>query len=111
MGKSALVGLLLLAGFARGADAPTYKEMPPGRYSMMVHGMICSVSARAIAAEWAKLPEVESATMDFDKMTGVVSVKLDKTLYVSSLKRALRRAEKVANLGERYELHDITYIP
>ena len=112
MRKRVLTLLLLVAGAARAADAPpAYTELPPGRYSVVVAGMICTVCARAIAAEWTKLPEVDKASMDFGKGTGVVSVRLDRTLPVSVLRKALRRAERVSNLGARYELRDIRYIP
>jgi hypothetical protein len=103
--------LLLLAAAARAANAPAYSELPPGRYTVGVRGMICTVDARAIAAEWAKLPEVEKSSVDYEKETGIVSVRLDRTLQVSSLRKALRRAERTANLGARYELRDIQYIP
>jgi hypothetical protein len=110
-----LAALLLLAAAARAADAPgappAYTELPPGRYSVVLRGMLCTVCARAIAAEWAKLPEVENASVDFSKEGGVVAVRLDRTLQVSVLRKALRRAERVANLGARFELRDIQYIP
>jgi len=106
--------LLALAGAAR-ASSPAlplyYSELPPGRYSVEVRGMLCVVCARAIAAEIAKLPEVEKAAMDFDKEQGVVAVRLDRTLQVAVLRKALRRAEKTANLGARYELLRIQYLP
>jgi cation transport ATPase len=106
-----LVLVLVLAGAADARTPGTYKELPPGRYSVAVHGMICTVCARAIAAEWSKLPEVDNASMDYDKETGIVSIRLDRTMKVSALARALRRAERVANLGAHYELRDVQYIP
>jgi copper chaperone CopZ len=114
IGMSRVLALLLLAVSVRAADAPAapaYTELPPGRYSVDVRGMVCTVCARAIAAEWAKLPEVEKAAVDFDKESAVVTVRLDRTLRVSVLRRALRRAERVANLGGRFELGAIRYIP
>jgi heavy-metal-associated domain-containing protein len=114
MRSRVLALLLLLAAAARAADAPgapVYKELPPGRYTVGVRGMICTVCARAIAAEWAKLPEVEKSSIDYNKESGVVSIRLDRTLQVSALRKALRRAERVANMGARFELSDIQYIP
>jgi hypothetical protein len=113
MRSRALALLLLLAAAARAAapGAPAYTELPPGRYTVAVRGMICTVCARAIAAEWAKLPEVEKSSVDYEKESGIVSIRLDRTLQVSSLRKALRRAERVANIGARYELKDIQYIP
>ena len=107
--------LLLCAGAARAADTPgaalVYSKLPPGRYSIELRGMICTVCARAIAAEWAKLPEIEKSSVDFDKGTAVLSIRLDRTLQVSVLRKTLRRAERVANLGAHYELLEIQYIP
>lgn len=115
MRSRALVLVLLLAAAARAADAPgpavAYRELPPGRYSLEIRGMICTVDARAIAAEWAKLPEVEKASVDYRTETGIVVVRLDRTMQVSVLRKALRRAERVANLGERFQLAEIRYIP
>ena len=106
--------LLTLSGAALAAgdaEAPTYQELPPGRYTVGVHGMLCTVCARAIAAEWAKMPEVEKATVDFEKEQGTVTVRLDKSLQVNSIFRGLRRAERLANMGGRYEMRQIKYIP
>jgi copper chaperone CopZ len=109
----ALALFLALAGASRAASPGpiAYSELPPGRYTIEIRGMVCTVCARAIAAEWSKLPEVEGAAIDFEKETGVLSIRLSRTLQVSSLRRALRRAERVANLGVRFELRDIRYLP
>jgi hypothetical protein len=109
--RFALLSLILLSAAARAGGPAPYVELPPGRYAVAVHGMICTVCARAIAAEWAKLPEVDKASMDFEKESGVVSVRLDRTLQVAALRKALRRAERVANLGAHFELRDVQYIP
>ena len=113
--RKRVLALLLLAVAARAADAPdaavAYTELPPGRYATVLHGMICTVCARAIASEWAKLPEVENSSVDYEKESGVVSIRLDRALRVSALRKALRRAERTANLGAHFELRDIRYIP
>jgi copper chaperone CopZ len=115
MRSRVLVALLLLAAAARAAQAPGpavgYRELPPGRYSLEIRGMICTVCARAIAAEWAKLPEVAKASVDYHAEAGVVEVRLDRTLQVSVLRKALRRAERVANRGARFSFGEIRYIP
>lgn len=105
--------LLLAAAPAAASDpaAPVYAELPPGRYVMSVTGMVSTVCARAIAAEWGKLPEVEKVTVDFDAERAVVLVRLDRTLKVSVLRKTLRRAEKLARLGATYDLKDISYKP
>jgi hypothetical protein len=115
MRRRAAVLLLLLAAAARAADAPgpavAYRELPPGRYALEIRGMICTVCARAIAAEWAKLPEIAKASVDYHAESGVVDVRLDRTMQVSVLRKSLRRAEKIANLGARFSLGEIRYIP
>lgn len=115
MRSRVLALVLLLAASARAANAPgqavAYRELPPGRYSLELRGMICTVCARAIAAEWAKLPEIEKASVDYHTETGLVDVRLDRTMQVSVLRKALRRAERVANMGGRFTLGEIRYIP
>lgn len=90
-------------------SAPAYEELPPGRYHMDISGMAATVCSRAIAAEFARLPEVERAEVDFDAERATVLVRLDRTLRVSALRKALRRAEKLSRLGARYELKNISY--
>lgn len=95
--------------YAAAPNAREFTELPPGRYSVNLTGMISTVCARAIAAEWAKIPEIESAAVDFDKSTAYITVRLDRTLRVAVLRKTLRRAEKLANLGARYDLREIAY--
>lgn len=87
-----------------------FSELPPGRYAVALTGLISTVCGRAVAAEWAKLPEIESARVDFDKSTAIIAVRIDRTVRVSSLRKTLRRAEKLANLGGRYDIRDISYL-
>lgn len=105
--------LLALTAPALAASTPArsreFSELPPGRYSIVLTGLVSTVCGRAIAAEWASLPEVEAASVDFDKSTAQVAVRLDSVLPVASLRKTLRRAEKRANLGARYDLRGITY--
>lgn len=104
-----LAAALTSPAFAAAPTAREYSELPPGRYTVSLTGLLTTVCGRAIAAEWAALPEVESASVDFDKASAQVTVRLDRTLQVSALRRSLRRAERVANLGARYDLRDISY--
>ncbi|UPT73182.1 MAG: cation transporter [Elusimicrobiota bacterium] len=91
------------------ADLARVHGAPPGRYTVKLNGLICTVCGRAIAAEWARLPEIESASVNFDKSEALISVRLDRTLKVAVLQRTLRRAEKLANLGAKYEMRGIAY--
>lgn len=91
------------------AAAPVYEELPPGRYTMDLTGMVATVCSRAIALEFSRLPEVERVEVDFDAERATVLVRLDRTLRVANLRKALRRAEKLSRMGARYELKNIAY--
>ena len=105
---------LVAADQTASADAATpvvYKKLPSGRYAAKVSGMLTTTCGRAIEREVSKLKEVESAKVDFDAERLVVTVRLDKTLRVSVLSRALHRAARKVNLGTDYVLGALTYLP
>ena len=104
-----LAAALTGPAFAASPTAREFTELPPGRYTVVVAGLQTTVCGRAIASEWAKLPEVESASVDFEKSIAYITVRIDRTLKVASLRKTLRRAEKVANLGGRYDVREISY--
>ena len=108
----AAAALILAAGAcAAPGVGPYQKELPPGRYTVEIRGMICTVCARAIVAEWSQIPEVEKAAIDFDKEVAVVTVRINQTVRVKDLRHALGNAASDANLGARYTLGQIQYIP
>jgi hypothetical protein len=105
---------LLVAAVAAAADAPAkpvYIELPPGRYAIAVRGMVCNVCARAVVARWLRIPEVEKAEIDFDRERAVVTVRLNSRLAVAKLRKALKPAAGLANMGVRFELGDVEYLP
>ena len=106
-----LAAALAVSACAANAPGMYADRLPAGRYNLAVGGMKCTVCARAIAAEWAKLPQVEKTVVDFDSGRAVVTVRLNQTLEIVDLRRALSRADDVANLGTRFGLGDIKYIP
>lgn len=114
-GMKALLSLLMLAAVAAAAGdtpAPTrYQELPPGRYAVSISGLLCTVCARALAAELAKVPEIEKASADFNKEQAIIDVRLDKTMEVNLVYKAMRRAERLSNMGGKFELRGIRYIP
>lgn len=95
--------------FAASPTSREFTELPPGRYTVSLAGLQTTVCGRAIVAEWSKLPEVESASVDFEKSLAHITVRIDRTLKVASLRKTLRRAEKLANLDARYDVREITY--
>ena len=109
--RALALALALAAATAHAAPVTTreFVELPPGRYTVALSGLLSTVCGRAIAAEWSRLPEVESASVNFDKSEATVSVRLDRTLAVSSLRKTLRRAERLANLGGHYDVRAVSY--
>lgn len=97
------------AAAAAPSTAREFTELPPGRYTVTLTGLATTVCARAVAAEWAKLPEIESAAVDFEKSTAVIAVRLDRVAKVAILRKTLRRAEKLSNLGATYDIRTIAY--
>jgi hypothetical protein len=90
---------------------PNYLDLPTGRYSIGVSGMLCTVCARAIVAEWSKIPELEKATVDFGKGEAIITIRLDSSMQVLLLRKGLRRAERLANMNGHYDLSRIRYLP
>lgn len=103
----------VLAACALAASPPPleFPDMLSGRYELKLSGLLCSVCARAVAAELAKLDEVDSAKVDLDRDAVLVTVKLERKLKIRSVRRALSRAARRANLGAAYEIAGIKYLP
>ena len=97
------------SAFTASVTTREFVELPPGRYSIALTGLLSTVCGRAISAEWARLPEVDAASVNFDKSEATVSVRIGHTLKVSVLRKTLRRAERLANLGGHYDLRAIAY--
>lgn len=104
-------GILLSPLSARGAEPKRLQDLASGRYAVRVSGMLCAVCAKTIVAELSKLPAVESAKADFEKDQILVTIKLERTLRLSTLRRSLRLAAKRVNLGTQFEIEDIRYTP
>ena len=95
------------AGPARAAQP--LKDLASGRYEVTVDGMLCHTCARVIAQEVAALPQVEKASVDFERDLLLVTVKPDQTLTLSRLRRALKRAAKRVDLGTTFTVSAVTY--
>ncbi|MEK7858025.1 MAG: heavy-metal-associated domain-containing protein [Elusimicrobiota bacterium] len=119
---AALSLLLAPAGAAPAAGAPTppapptveerqYTQLTSGRYALKVSGMLCTVCAKAVEAELAKLDEVESVKSDFDLDLMLISIKIEKVLKVSTLRRALQKAARRVNMGAKLDVASLQYRP
>ena len=115
MKKSLFVLLLALAATAASAaPAPAPEglaDLRGGRYAVKIEGLLCSACTRAILDEISRFKDVQAVTADFDKSELVITVKLDRTVSVSALRKALKRAAKRVNLDTRFEIDSIYYRP
>ena len=93
------------------AGAMTYAVLPSGRYNIAVLGMLTTTCGRAIEMELAKLPEVASASVDFDAERLDLTVKVNHALSSSALRKALHRAARIINLETDYYVGGITFLP
>jgi hypothetical protein len=115
----ALVVAVLAGSLCRGApaftlpseDAVAYKQLPSGHYAVKVIGMLTTTCGRGIEIEVMKLPEVESAKVDFDTETLDLTIKLNETLRLALLRKALHLASDRVNLGADYFVGKITFLP
>jgi len=93
------------------AEPVAYQELPAGRYGIQITGMLTTTCARGIEEELQKLPEVESAKVDFETETLSLTIKLKHSLRVKALRKALHRAADLVNLGADYSAGKITFLP
>ena len=93
------------------AEPVAYQELPAGRYGIQITGMLTTTCARGIEQELQRLPEVESVKVDFDSETLSLTVKLNRSLRVKALRKALHRASDRVNLGTDYLVGKITFLP
>jgi hypothetical protein len=93
------------------AEAAAYQELPSGRYAVKIIGMLTTTCGRGIEAKVLKRPEVESAQVDFEKETLTLTIKLNRTLRLSALRKALHAAADQVNLGTDYLVGKITFLP
>lgn len=102
-----------LAASAVDAPAPPreYKELTAGRYSLKVSGLLCYTCTRAVARELERLEEVQSVETDFEAEQVLIEIKLDRALSPAALRRALQRAAKKVDLGTRFEVAGVQYLP
>jgi hypothetical protein len=114
-----LVLAVLAAPAARGApafalpaeEAVAYKELPSGHYAVKIIGMLTTTCGRGIEIEMLRLPEVESAKVDFDHETLDLTIKLHRTLRLAALRKALHLAADRVSLGADYFVGKITFLP
>lgn len=100
---------LLLAAVVAAQDASGLRDLTAGRYELKLRGTLCAACLRAVAQELAKHRAVEKASTDVPAESVRVAVKSDQVLPAADVRRALRRAERAADLGARYEVAAVRY--
>lgn len=88
-----------------------YRELTAGRYSLKVSGLLCYTCTRAVARELEKLAEVQSVKGDFENEQIILEIKLDRTLPVAAVRRALARASKRVDLATKFDVVGVQYLP
>ena len=114
-----LAAIVLTSPVARSAptfalpaeEAVAYQKLPSGRYAVKIIGMLTTTCGRGIEIEMMKLPEVESAKVDFDQETLNLTIKLNRTLRLTAVRKALHLAADQVNLGADYFVGKITFLP
>lgn len=105
-----LIALASLITLTAAAPALKVDQLGAGRYALRISGLWCTTCVRAVEAELKALPEVESAKGDFDSESVVITVKLEKTLKVSAIRRAIKRANGRADFGNKLGLASVAYL-
>ncbi len=90
-------------------DASGLRDLTPGRYELVLSGVLCSACVRGVAKEFAAEPAVAFAKPDLDHRQVVVEIKPGKKLPASRVKRVLKRASRRVNLGSNYGIAAVHY--
>lgn len=106
---AALFAAAALPALPAAASGPRFQDMTPGRYEVLLDGLLCRTCVRFVVEEAASLKEVEKASGDFDQETLFIVVRPNTTLKAAKLQKALRRAAKRADLGTRFQIRSIRY--
>lgn len=113
MRSLALAALLLapaaLAAPIETAPASGLRDLTAGRYELKISGFLCAACLRAVAAELSRYPSVAKAEPDVAGEGVRVAVKPNEVLRVPQIKKALRKASSLANLGAHYDVAAVRY--
>ena len=92
-------------------EAIAYKTLPSGHYAVKIIGMLTTTCGRGIEIETMRLPEAESAKVDFERETLFLTIRINQTLRLSALRKALHLASDRVNLGVDYFVGKIAFLP
>ena len=106
---AALLFVLLSGDRPARAREPYFADLSSGRYEIGIDGLLCHTCARLATDEVAGLSEVQKAAVDFDREVLVVTVRPGRTLAISRLRKALKRAAKRVDLGTKFTVRSVLY--
>jgi hypothetical protein len=108
--KTLILAACLAAAPARAA-VDEHLLLTPGTYTVAISGLLCTTCAKTIVSEVGRLPEVQSAHVDFEQDRLIIAIRGGRSLRFSHLVKALKRAAKIVNLPTRFEVESVRYRP
>jgi len=88
-----------------------YKVLRQGRYKCVVSGVLCNACTRAIVEGLKRVKGIKDAEFDFEDGLLVLTVEKGAQVRTGKVVRALAHAARRVNLGSRFKITDIRYIP
>jgi len=88
-----------------------YKVLREGRYKCVVAGVLCNACTRAVVEGLKKIKGIKDAKFDFED--GFLWLYIEENAQVSTrkIRRALAHAGRRVDLGTRYQITDIRFVP
>lgn len=81
--------------------------LKPGEYTAKVKAIVCGGCGPLIVKTMRAMKEIDSVTVDSEKMTVQFVVKKDQTLKMADLQKALKAAADQMKMGADYTLSDL----
>ena len=98
-------------GAPEGSEETVFKTLHPGTYECRVAGMLCMACAQAIIKAVGEVEGLERAEVDFDQVLLRFTVAAGRAVPTSAVERALKRAESRVDLGTKFKLVKVRYVP
>lgn len=93
------------------AGLEEFRLLRPGRYELVLDGVLCNACTRAVVEALADLREVSEADFDFEEGSLRLVIAPERRLRLARVERALRRASSRADLGTEFRIREIRYSP
>jgi len=105
---ASIATLILLAMISAPILAQQSQDiLKPGEYTAKVKAIVCGGCGPLIKKTMLAMKEIDSVTVDSEKMTVQFVVKKDTTLKMADLQKALNAAADQMKMGADYTLSDL----